>query len=182
MYQSTGTDSNSRAMATTTLDSASTVGAIAVVGWNINDVSACAPSSTSSEPASTSHTGAQTNPTSTSTSASAPTQTTSAAPDSGLSTNAKAGIGIGVALGAIGLAALIGAILIVRRWKRTAADNTTHPPRDIFPHRSGQQALSTATHRAAYGSMDKPPPASAPYYQSMEAPPTELDATAHSPR
>lgn len=44
--------------------------------------------------------------------------------DAGLSTGAKAGIGVGVSLGVLGLAALVGAFLIVRRRneKRTAQE------------------------------------------------------------
>ncbi|KAJ5918617.1 hypothetical protein N7466_010609 [Penicillium verhagenii] len=145
-YGSTSDDSDSFTIATTTMSSSSTVGAIAIVGWNVQYVVSATASVTSSSIAtsastststsiSTSTATAATTATSaaTSTSTASTTSTgsstthststnTSAISDSttsgGLSVGAKWGIGMGVGVGGIGVVALIAALWIFsRRWK-----------------------------------------------------------------
>ncbi|KAI9662259.1 MAG: hypothetical protein M1821_008426 [Bathelium mastoideum] len=97
----------------TTLDSDTTVGAVAVVGWNIKGATSSTPSSTTTSPPST--TASATGDTSTNPSLPSPTQTTS---DSGLSSGAKAGIGVGVAFGVLGILALLATVFLLRRRRR----------------------------------------------------------------
>ena len=96
---------------TTTLDTDSTVGAVAVVGWNIKGATSPTPSPTTSP----SNTASATGDTSTNPSLPSPTQTT---PDNGLSSGAKAGIGVGVALGVLGILALLATFFLLRRRRR----------------------------------------------------------------
>ncbi|KAL9088718.1 MAG: hypothetical protein Q9165_006027 [Trypethelium subeluteriae] len=96
---------------TTTVDIDTTVGAVAVVGWNIKGATSPTPSPTTSSSNTASITGAlSTNP-----SIPSPTQIT---PNSGLSSGAKAGIGVGVALGVLGILALFATIFLLRRRRR----------------------------------------------------------------
>lgn len=115
-------DSTSWSIATTTLDSSSTVGAIGIVGWNLA-ISTPPPTST---PMTTTQSSTSTTASHTSTSTSSPTSSDSG----GLSSGAKAGIGVGVAVGAIGVIALIVAIFLLRRRKEKSADGPA-PPNDM---------------------------------------------------
>ena len=115
------------------------VGAIAVVGWNVEQTTTISPSTTGSTLASspiTTGSMSTSSPITTGsldslkTSASTPNVvSTSAAPISSdeLSTGAKAGIGLGAGLGVIGVIALVVAIWIVlkRRNTSSSAEPTT---------------------------------------------------------
>ncbi|GLA01985.1 hypothetical protein AnigIFM60653_001278 [Aspergillus niger] len=104
------------AMATTTLTTDSTVGAIDIVGWEIKfPVTATAKAtSTSTSTASIS---------STLTSLPSATEDSNTASGNALSAGAKAGIGIGVGVGAVGIIALILALFLFNKRKRLAMSN-----------------------------------------------------------
>nr|POF13808.1 hypothetical protein CFP56_02832 [Quercus suber] len=125
--------------ATTTFDASSFVGAIAIVGWNVQQTlvpatttasvatSTSIPSTTAST-SSTSSTSASAstktaNRLSTSSSTSTTIQPTSSADSSdSLSAGAKAGIGLGAALGVIGVIALVIAVIILLRRRQSSPD------------------------------------------------------------
>jgi hypothetical protein len=130
---------------TTTMSSASSVGAIAVVGFNVaRDISTTA--SSSSETPTSGQTGPVTPGSAPSTStpspsilsqsssSDTPSSSTAANPstDEGMSVGMKAGIGLGVGLGILGIIALIFAIiLLVRRrskGKPQGTDSTAPVP------------------------------------------------------
>ncbi|KAH9843363.1 LPXTG-domain-containing protein, partial [Teratosphaeria destructans] len=95
-------DSNNWSIVTTTLRSASTVGAIAVVGWNIAQRTSVSSTSTASSTFSTA--SSISSPTSTSATSSAllnSQSTTASSSKDDLPTGTAAGIGVGVAVGAI---------------------------------------------------------------------------------
>lgn len=112
-------DSTSWSIATTTMDTSSTVGAIAIVGWNlaVSTTPTSTPMTTTLSSTSTASTASQT-------STSSPSNSDSSG---GLSSGAKAGIGVGVAVGAIGVIALIVAIFLLRRRKEKSVDGPTTP-------------------------------------------------------
>ncbi|KAF2135200.1 uncharacterized protein K452DRAFT_281870 [Aplosporella prunicola CBS 121167] len=134
---------------TTTLTRSSTVGAIAILGWNVQiPMSTAAPSATSAAAPST---ASGSSPASTSTATPHPPQAsqslrgpqtsqdnapsgsqvlgsihTSTSPSPiGLTTGTKVGIGLGVSLGVIGIIALIVAIILLRRHRRPPKDEDT---------------------------------------------------------
>ncbi|KAI9686851.1 MAG: hypothetical protein M1822_002604 [Bathelium mastoideum] len=107
------TDPSDWASATTTLDFDSVIVAMAVVGWNVK-YTTTSPTSRAANPVSAASAG-----TTTSSSAISPSTNTTSPPPDGLSSGAKAGIGIGVAVGVIGLLALLGAIFLLRRKSKT---------------------------------------------------------------
>ncbi|KAF1827946.1 uncharacterized protein K489DRAFT_32124 [Dissoconium aciculare CBS 342.82] len=132
-YASTGINTNSWAITTTTLERASSVGAIAVQGWNVQAVMAPTPTSTpastqtfvtstnSALPGSSANGSQNSNLASTS----SPSPTTTTIPDSSnsLSVGAQAGIGVGASLGLIGIAALIVALVLLSRRRRSEAED-----------------------------------------------------------
>ncbi|KAL1982509.1 hypothetical protein VTN96DRAFT_1234 [Rasamsonia emersonii] len=119
------TESTAWTIVTTTLTSSSTVGAIAVVGWNV-----ASPTTTTSSATSLASTGSATSSTVFTTSSaihSAAVQTSSSSsvrPSDNLSTGDKAGIGVGVSLGIIELIALLWTVLLLRR--KRAEPTTTN--------------------------------------------------------
>lgn len=122
-YGSTSSgDSTSWAMATTTMEYSSTVGAIAVVGWNIQF---------STTPTSTPMTVTLSSTSTTSTTSH--TSITASKSGGGLSSGAKAGIGIGVGVGAIGVIALVVAIFLFRRRKEKSPDDSAPPHESQAP-------------------------------------------------
>lgn len=104
-------------IATTTLTTDSTVGAIDIVGWEIKyPVTATATAiSTSTSTASTSS--------STLTSVPSTAEDNTSTSDNSLSAGAKAGIGIGVGVGAVGIIALILALFLFNQRKRLAINS-----------------------------------------------------------
>ncbi|KAF2233587.1 hypothetical protein EV356DRAFT_533590 [Viridothelium virens] len=123
---------------TTTLSQSSTVGAIAVVGWNIGQL-AQTPSLTSSALVTT----PADFPTVSSTPSVVPSIIASSnTSSSGLSAGAKAGIGVGAALGVLGFLALLGALFVVRRRKHrsTKKDVGAEHPYGFKPELSGEGA------------------------------------------
>ncbi|KAI0595169.1 hypothetical protein F4775DRAFT_570407 [Biscogniauxia sp. FL1348] len=142
-FASTSEDnSESWSTATTTLRSDSSVGAIAIVGWNLHRISHTTSSTTTKTTPPTSlgttlsSSTTSPNPT-TSSIASMPLQPTNTPdPSNGISSSAAAGIGIGAGLSAVGIVALVVAICVARRRKRRAlidsmgsvAVNRYYPP------------------------------------------------------
>jgi len=94
-------------LATTTIGAAGSVFAIPMNGWIFAEVTSAVSDISSSS-------------TSTSTSQTQFPPQSAVAQSGGLSTGAKAGIGIGVSLGVIGFAALFGAFYLIRRSKMRA--------------------------------------------------------------
>ncbi|KAF2084082.1 hypothetical protein K490DRAFT_49939 [Saccharata proteae CBS 121410] len=130
-YAWTSTSTDDWRIGTTTMTSSSTVGAIAVVGWNVKRTAVTATSSSTSSstsstvPAQTSSatpTGAAEMISDTATAASSITADSSE-PLSSTTTALKAGIGIAVCLGVIGLIALVVAVWLLRRRKKAFNDN-----------------------------------------------------------
>lgn len=118
-YRSSVATKTAYAVKTTTLKRKSTVGAIAIVGWNIDLPTPTSTAVTSSQPATS-------NPIPTET----PTDTsngTSPNPSSSLSTGAKTGIGVGVGVGAIGVIALLVALWMFRRRRKDYEPAATSP-------------------------------------------------------
>ncbi|KAI1490880.1 hypothetical protein F5X96DRAFT_512519 [Biscogniauxia mediterranea] len=142
-FASTSEDnSESWSTATTALASDSSVGAIAIVGWNMHRTShTTSPTTTMTTPpislsTTFSSIANSPNPT-TSSSVSMPLQPTDTpGQSSGISSGTAAGIGIGAGLSAVGVIALIVAICVTRRRKRralidnlgTVAVNGYYPP------------------------------------------------------
>ncbi|KAF2764175.1 hypothetical protein EJ03DRAFT_392198 [Teratosphaeria nubilosa] len=125
-------DSDDWSIATTTLRSASTVGAIAVVGWNIAQTTSVSSTSTASWTTSTPSLTSSPTPTSATSSAPLSIQSTSASSSNdGLPTGTAAGIGVGVAVGAIGAIALIAALLMVRKRRKAQSRDAT--PAEVGP-------------------------------------------------
>ncbi|KAF2645608.1 hypothetical protein P280DRAFT_513504 [Massarina eburnea CBS 473.64] len=111
-YASTAsTASTDWSIVTTTMSASSSVGAIAVVGFNVARVS---PSSTSS-PASSLASPTSSPPSSPSPSFPVESSSTKPPAEDSMSTGIKVGIGLGVTLGMIGIIALIFAIIMLRR-------------------------------------------------------------------
>lgn len=133
-------DSSDWTMATTTMDSSSTVGAIGIVGWNVQftPTPTSTPMTASLSSTSTSQTATSTSPPS------------SSASSGGLSSGAKAGIGVGVAVGAIGVLALIVAIFLLRRRKDKEVDGKTPPNNapapDQHPYQPGPSMPGPTTY------------------------------------
>ncbi|KAF1951067.1 hypothetical protein CC80DRAFT_539202 [Byssothecium circinans] len=121
-YASTAqTASTDWVTATTTMSASSSVGAIAVVGYNVartpsssTSPSALRPTTSPSTSLSPSSSMAST---SSSAASSAPTSSTGvrSGTEGGMSTGIKVGIGLGVTLGVIGIVALVFAMIILRR-------------------------------------------------------------------
>ncbi|KAJ5588161.1 hypothetical protein N7537_010839 [Penicillium hordei] len=132
-YGSTANDdSSSWSMATTTMTSSSTVGAIGIVGWNIKYPSTATATSTTSA-------------TTTTPSTSVTSQNSNSSSPSSLDTGAKIGIGVGIGVGAIGVIALLTALYLFRRRKqRTAAE----PDQSLSHYYSQPPAMSV--HQARY--------------------------------
>lgn len=104
-------------MTTTVSADSSTVGAIAIVGWNIKHAS---DTSTSTLSSTTSN-----SPTPTPTSSSTPSPKSASAPTSGLATGTAVGIGVGVALGVIGLVCLFASFCLIRRRRQRRERDTS---------------------------------------------------------
>ncbi|KAI3324154.1 hypothetical protein HD806DRAFT_61599 [Xylariaceae sp. AK1471] len=133
------------AQATTKLSSKSVIGAIAIVGWNINRVPSSTTRSATSPPSShpSSSSTALSSPKTTSDSipsaTAPPVANSSAASSSSLSSGTMAGIGVGVALGVIGIVSLLAAAFIMRRRKRRRT--TVQQPHPPLQQNSQQQHL-----------------------------------------
>lgn len=106
--------STSWTIVTTTLTQTTSVGAIAVVGWNVKRAGA----TTTTTMASASTTSNSTASAVSSTTSSTALPSSSSTPPSDLSLGAKVGIGLGVSLGVIGLMMLLLAMCILRRQKQ----------------------------------------------------------------
>ncbi|KGO75606.1 hypothetical protein PITC_050360 [Penicillium italicum] len=151
-------DSTSWSMATTTLTSISTVGAIGLVGWNIkypSTATATSMTSTTTTTPSTSTATSMTSATTTTPSTSATSQNSNSGSSSGLDTGAKIGIGIGIGVGAIGVIALLTTLYLFRRRKQRT---TAEPDQSLSYHYPQPPAMSIPQ---------------APYQQQS---PAELDA------
>ncbi|KAJ5441719.1 hypothetical protein N7491_004125 [Penicillium cf. griseofulvum] len=128
-YGSTASDdSTSWSMATTTMTSSSTVGAIGIVGWNIKYPSTATATSMTSATATTPST-------STTSMTSATSQNSNSGSPSSLDTGAKIGIGVGIGVGAIGVIALLTTLYLFRRRKQrtAAAEHYSQPPAMAVP-------------------------------------------------
>ncbi|KAJ5628946.1 hypothetical protein N7490_011174 [Penicillium lividum] len=130
-YGSTSDDSASFTMATTTMSSSSTVGAIAIVGWNVQYVVSVTASATSTSTAISTATSTDTSTSTTLTDSSTTLSTSSNASETsgsntggGLSVGAKTGIGLGVGLGGIGVIAFIAALWIFARRRKAPKGRT----------------------------------------------------------
>lgn len=95
-----------------------------------------------------------------------PTETKSSG-DDGLSTGAKAGIGVGVGLGVVGIAALAGALWLVRRKKGGGGDDASPVERQEL---YGESAEAKPTYFVQTNQAPKPD----------EAPPSELMDSRHT--
>ncbi|TAQ89175.1 hypothetical protein B7494_g2471 [Chlorociboria aeruginascens] len=100
--------------------------AVPMNGYNFNDVADVASSSASTTSSSSSSSTALANSGSTS-SGPSNTSSPSSTPVAVLSTGAKAGIGIGVALGALGLIGILATFLLLRRNKKKAQAGPSQP-------------------------------------------------------
>lgn len=109
---------------TTTLTGSSSVGAIAIVGYNAERAASSTSSPEPSENSSSSTSGLPPTSSSATQSATASAFLQSTSANGGLSPGTKAGIGLGVSLGVIGIVALIVAIVMLRRRHR----EETEPP------------------------------------------------------
>lgn len=131
-------DPSSWSMATTVLDAQSTVGAIAIKGWNINvpkTTSTHTPTSTA-KPGPKSSTSSSTTEQSTESSATDRSiaenlSTSNTGSSEALSTGAKAGIGIGAAVGAIGVVALLVALYLFRQRKKHSQSQISEYPAPV---------------------------------------------------
>ncbi|KAI9708109.1 MAG: hypothetical protein M1820_004313 [Bogoriella megaspora] len=123
---------------TTTLTASSTVGAIAVCGWNIGNVisTTAATSMSSSSPSNNPSTGIITT---------SPPPTSTSTPPNTLSAGAKAGISVGSILGTLGIFAFI-ATLIILRW-RTQHKKAGHTNDETVPNTYGSKAELPAISR-----------------------------------
>lgn len=142
------TESTAWTIVTTTLTTPSTVGAIAALGWNVA-IPTKTPSSSS--------TVFNISPTSS-------TVQTSPAPSSdNLSTGEKAGIGVGVSLGIIGLIALLWTVLLLRRKQQT-------PSNDNNNNNSNQGPMDNNS----FNDVFLRPYSETQYHPANPAPPSEL--------
>ncbi|KGO40815.1 hypothetical protein PEXP_086270 [Penicillium expansum] len=134
-YGSTASDdSTSWSMATTTMTSSSTVGAIAIVGWNIKYPTTATSTSITSTPSLTTQslaTQSSSTITTTTPAASPSLSVSSSNSESSLTTGAKAGIGIGIGVGAIGVIVLLIALYLFRKRKERAA---MEPAQNLYHH------------------------------------------------
>ncbi|XTI91167.1 hypothetical protein V2W45_1414103 [Cenococcum geophilum] len=119
-------ESTSWTIVTTTLKQLSTVGAIAVKGWNIALPTVTSSSASTTPSTSSSPTSLTALPTSSPSISPSISPSSSSTPSSSLSAGVKAGIGVGVALGVLGLIALISALFLLRRRKQ----KTDRDPQD----------------------------------------------------
>ncbi|AEO63635.1 uncharacterized protein THITE_2085148 [Thermothielavioides terrestris NRRL 8126] len=166
--------SNAWSIATTTLTGSSTVGAIAVVGWNIalqtSKTSFTSITSTTSSSTSTStftSTATTTSPFVTTATSSGATAglannggTAPSGSSPGLTTGGAVGLGVGVSIGVLGLAALLAALYLIRS-RRQKAEAAAGP---------GAGAAGGVSHPPAGGGLPPPPP-------SPTAKPAEVYAT-----
>lgn len=138
-------DSTSWSMATTTITSSSTIGAIGIVGWNIKYPTTATSTSMASTPSLTtqsSSTQSSTTMTTPSTTASAASQNpsvSSSSSSSNLTTGAKTGIGVGVSVGAIGVIALLTTLYLFRQRKQRTE---TELVQSLPPYYSQSSAMS----------------------------------------
>ncbi|KAI0475656.1 hypothetical protein GGR56DRAFT_695430 [Xylariaceae sp. FL0804] len=194
-FASTSTNTQQWTIVTTTLRSSSTVGAIAVVGWNIIDeASITRPPTTSSTSATTKGAGAagtaaaglssssinptsevlsQTNSAATAAGAAAQSSSSSSSSSGSLSSGAAAGLGVGVALGVLGIAALAAAVFLIRRKKKKQREDH-HPqqPPVTTPGVVTMASPSTASQAGSYGGFHE-------YYRDAHKP--ELADSTASP-
>ncbi len=140
-------DSTSWSMATTTMTSSSTVGAIGIVGWNIKYPTTATSTSMTSTPSLTTQSSSTQSSSTTASAASPNLSVSSSSSGSSLTTGAKTGIGVGVSVGAIGVVALLAALYLFRQRKqRTEAEPAqslssyySQPPVMSVPQASYQQ-------------------------------------------
>ncbi|KAB8234047.1 uncharacterized protein BDW43DRAFT_66959 [Aspergillus alliaceus] len=147
-------DSTAWKIVTTTLSKSSTVGAIAVVGWNIKF-----PGTTTSTTASTTSINKSTSASATpSISSEIATSTTSSTSGSDLTTGTKVGIGVGVGVGALGVIALLVALYFyTHRKERTIPD--LHPQQPPISQANWQPALPAELYTAKHHPGEGEPPA-----------------------
>ena len=154
-------DSTSWSMATTTMTSSSTVGAIGIVGWNIKYPTTATSTSMTSTPTSTTQSSTTTTiPLATASAASQSPSVSGSSSGSSLTTGAKTGIGVGIGVGAIGVIALLAALYLFRQRKQRTE---MEPAQSLPPHYSQPPAI---------------PVSQAPYQPQY---PSELDAVKFLP-
>ncbi|KAL4781236.1 hypothetical protein BJX76DRAFT_363757 [Aspergillus varians] len=153
-------DSTAWETATTTLSESSTVGAIGVVGWNINFAAPTLTSTSTSVATNTTTVAINTTTAATDTKSVAASTSATASPSSdGLTTGAKVGIGVGVGVAGVAALALFAALYLFLRRRKEPIPNTPvyylqqQPP---MPYSTWQQP---AWPSELSGSA-KPPPAS----------------------
>ncbi|KAK6949230.1 hypothetical protein Daesc_009304 [Daldinia eschscholtzii] len=158
-YASTSTgNSDIWSTETTSLTEGSTVGAIAIVGWNIKlarptmDASS-KPATSSSDSTSTSESISTPSPSANSPSASPPPSSSSSSSNSSshISPGVAAGIGVGVGLGVVGATALIVTLCLMRRRKRKTL---TEPPQ-VYQHSHGAIFSQPPPHELHEGAPTK---------------------------
>ncbi|KAJ5151655.1 hypothetical protein N7492_009950 [Penicillium capsulatum] len=132
-YRSQVRNGDSYATKTTTMRHRSTVGAIGLVGWNIDYPIAPSTTMTNSMTTSTSGTG----PANTDSKDSNHDANVGDSTGDGLSSGAKAGIGIGVGVGSVGVIALLVALWMFRRRKSKPSPSTpvtqNPQPTNMYP-------------------------------------------------
>lgn len=129
-YMSSDSARDTYATETTTLDRRSTVGAIGLLGWNIDSATATSTSmisSTTNSMTTSTSTTASASQTSDGSGSGSSSNSNSNSDSGGLSSGAKAGIGIGVGVGGIGVIALLVALWMFRRRKSNKASPPSNP-------------------------------------------------------
>lgn len=148
-YLSSDSLRDSYATETTTLDSRSTVGAIALVGWNIDSSTATSTGMTSTKTGSMTTSTSATASASQTSSGSGSSSSNSDSDSGGLSSGAKAGIGIGVGVGGIGVLALLVALWMFRRRKSSKAPTPDPEPPVTQPQHPSQPPILPPTTAAS---------------------------------
>ncbi|KAI0016764.1 hypothetical protein F4780DRAFT_661830 [Xylariomycetidae sp. FL0641] len=133
-FASTSTDTEAWSTRTTTLSYSSFVGAIAVLGWNIDIATSTSTTlSTSAQSTAQPHqTSLHSNVPSPSSTQQAISSSSTAHPNS-INTGTAVGIGVGLALGVVGIVALAVAMCLMRRRKKRKAETDAVPNASYQP-------------------------------------------------